>query len=270
MTAYQRALEAYNLQVAAVQGQLGAIEGRNPDLNRKLERDELRKAVLRMLTDNFASIIVGGSVQTDMEFHAMVDNGDYSYPEFSPSRAMLEGKVIQFFEQAFEWDNLVYRFYPYFWGRKEKWNQLYPLGDADPLFAEFLRAGAARVVVPVHPAYPEAVLHYLHTGEIWKGGEPPNIDDPLFISIINELRGDAQLNDDGDGLTACSLDSATPCFVDEWEVKLPTELVYLQKDSELPVFATNGTSAINVETKLDQSYPSRGRISIGAIRLLIC
>ncbi|MBY5830431.1 DUF3597 domain-containing protein [Rhizobium leguminosarum] len=260
MTAYERALAAYNEQVAAARIQQGvAIEGRNPVLNRKLERDELRKAALRMLTNNFSTLIVDGVMQTNFSVQAMQEGGDFGYPEFSPARGQFEGKIIQFFEQAFEWNNMVYRFYPYFWGRKGNWDERYPLTDVDPMFTDFLRAGAARVVVPVHPAYPEAILHFLHTAEIWNGGEPPVIDDPLYVSIVDELRSDAQVYDDGDDLAACSIDSTTPCFVDEWEVKLPTTLVYLQQDSKLPVFSSGEPAPVNIVAKLDQMVIASGQ-----------
>jgi hypothetical protein len=80
------------------------------------------------------------------------------------------------------------------------------------------------VVIPVHPSYNDAVLYYLETGEIWNGGDAPRIDDPLFISIHEELRN--QTDD---------LGNATP-EGDKWEVVLPTTLVYLQKDSDLPEY----------------------------------
>jgi hypothetical protein len=164
----------------------------------------------------------------------MRDNGEEGYPEFDVADAALEGKIIQFFEQAFEWNNIVYRFYPYQWARKEKWDDLYALTDPDPLFTDFLRAGAARVIVPVHPSYNDALLYYLETGVLWNGGEPPTINDPLYVSIVEELRSDATVNDAGDGLPLCKVDSETPCIVDEWDVKLPTNLVYLQRTPELP------------------------------------
>jgi len=248
MSAYENALAHYNEQVAAAQIQQGVeIEGRNPANNRKLERDELRKAALRVLTDDFAFLRVSGQSFFNYEFHAMSDSvGSYGYPEFDTTTAMLEGKIIQFFEQAFEWNNMVYRFYPYFWGRKENWDERYPLTDPDPMFVDFLRAGAARVVVPVHPGYAETFLYYLHTGEIWSGGEPPTIDDPLYVSIIEELRSDASVNDSGDGLPQCSTtDPTVPCIVDEWEVKVPTDLVYLQRDASLSA-AVSGISITGV------------------------
>jgi len=236
MNAYERALADYNEQVAAAQIQAGVqIEGRNPEFNRRIERDELKKGTLRLLTNNFAATRVGGDWRFSEAFNAMQDYGHYGYPDFDTGEAAVEGRMIQFFEQAFEWENMTYLLYPYMWGRKDKWDDVFPLDDPDPQFRDFLRAGAARVIVPVTPSYKETVLHYLNTNEIWNGGDPPTLDDPLYISIVDELKSETE-DDVDDDLDACSVDSGYPCLVDEWEVKLPTDLVYLQKDAALPTF----------------------------------
>ena len=238
MQAYEKALADYNEQVSAAQIQAGVrIEGRNPDLNRKLEKDELKKGVLRLLTDNFAQTRVNGTWRLDEAFDATSDFGEYGYPEFNNQEALVEGKIIQFFEQAFEWMNMTYRFYPYIWGRKENWRSVFPINDPDPQFTDFLRAGAARVVVPAHPAYAETLLHYMATSEIWNGGNPPTLNDPLYVSIVDELKADAGGDIDGT-LAACSANEGYPCLAGEWEVKLPTTLVYLQPDDELPDYTT--------------------------------
>ena len=236
VNAYQNALADYNEQVAAAQIQHGvSIQGRNPAFNRRIEQDELRKAVLRLLTNNFRSTGVGGLWYANESFNAMRDGMSYGYPEFDVDEAAKEGRIIQFFEQAFEWQNVTYRFYPYFWGRKQDWDQTFNREDVDPAFTDFLRAGSARVVVPVHPAYNEAVLYYATTNQIWNGDDPPTLNDPLFISIVEEIKADSEL-ELGDDLPACSIDSGYPCLADEWDVKVPTSLIYLQPDSELPDF----------------------------------
>ncbi|MES1240951.1 MAG: hypothetical protein ABUT39_04970 [Acidobacteriota bacterium] len=236
MNAYEKALADYNEQVASAQIQAGVqIQGRNPGFNRKIESEELKKGALRLLTDNFAQLRVGGAWRFNEMFDAMQSNGQFGYPEFNIDEATVEGRILQFFEQAFEWNNMTYRFYPYFWGRKSNWDDNFSLTDTDPQFADFLRAGAARVIIPAHPKYNEMILHYLSSNEIWNGGSPPTIDDPLYISIIDELKSDAGADLDG-VLPACSLDSGYPCLADEWEIKLPTTLVYLQPDNKLPDF----------------------------------
>ncbi|WP_211274937.1 hypothetical protein [Bacillus marinisedimentorum] len=236
MNAYEQQLAEYNEQLAAAQIQAGVeIEGRNPEFNRKIVQDELKKGSLRMLTNDFAKTRVDGTWRSNEMFNAMEDNGEYGYREFNISEAIVEGKMVQFFEQSFEWQNMTYLFYPYFWGRKSNWDKTFPLTDIDPQFTDFLRAGSARVVIPVHPEYNETVLHYMATNEIWNGGNPPALNDPLFISIIDELKENAEAYTNGE-MPVCSPDSQHPCQMDEWDVKLPTTLVYLQEDGELPDF----------------------------------
>jgi hypothetical protein len=234
MTAYQRALSEYNEQVAAAQVQAGIeIAGRNPSLNRGIEATELKKAGLRLLTDEWARTRVGGNWRFDEIFNAMQPTGSFGFSEFDVDEALVEGQIIQFFEQAFEWSNMTYRFYPYFWGRKANWKTTLPLDDTDPQFADFLRAGAARMIVSVHPAYVEAMLHYLYTNEIWNGDQPPTLDDPLFVSLVDEIRADTEADIAAD-LPRCDDSPEYPCVVSEWEVKVPTSLVYLQQDATLP------------------------------------
>jgi hypothetical protein len=157
-------------------------------------------------------------------FSAMKQKGD-NPPDFDIHQAVSEGKFEQFFEQAFEWQNITYLFYPYFWGRQSQWIAKINNYDEDPLFTQFLQAGAARVVIPVQPGYNDAVMYFLESdGAIWNGGDPPRLNDPMFISLADELR---DLTDD--------LANATP-EGDPWQVILPTTLVYLQKDATLPTF----------------------------------
>jgi hypothetical protein len=158
-------------------------------------------------------------------FDAMKQAGPAAPPDFDIFDAFSEGKIIQFFEQAFEWENITYLFYPYFWGRYAEWINKLKMSDTDPLFNKFMQAGSCKVVLPVHKAYDEAVMYFLeNNGAIWNGGDTPRLNDPLYMSIAEELRN--QTDD---------LYGAKP-EGDPWEVILPTSLVYLQKDGELPVF----------------------------------
>ncbi len=175
--AYQQQKAEFDEQVAFAQvGEGIAIEGHNPASNRETERTELRKwAIMSLTAQNF-----------DL-FNAMQEDSDGA-PLINLPEADAEGRYIQFFEQAFEWTNMTYVFYPYFWGLKQNWAEKVLLEDNDPLFARFLQAGAARVQVPVRTGYNHAVLHYFQTGgEIWEGGDPPHVDDELYLSIVDEI-----------------------------------------------------------------------------------
>ncbi|MBS0424546.1 MAG: hypothetical protein JSR71_09035 [Proteobacteria bacterium] len=215
MAAYQAQKASYDQQVAAQQTQQGVvIHGQNPLINRQIEKMELKKGCVKLLVDTWRYGTFG----------AMKQVGD-NPPDFDIHQAISEGKFEQFFEQAFEWENITYLFYPYFWGRQNQWLSKINNYDDDPLFTQFLQSGSARVVVPVHPGYNDAVMYYLeNNGAIWNGGEPPRLNDPLYISLAQELR---DITDD--------LANATP-EGDPWQVILPTTLVYLQKDSTLPTF----------------------------------
>jgi len=129
----------------------------------------------------------------------------YGYPEIDFAEAKAEGAYIAVFEQSFEWNNMVYLFYPYFWGKKDDWATVAQLRDIDPLFTQFLQAGAARVKVPVRRGFEEAILSYLASGELpGTDGVLVNADDygpdDTQLSIIDELKSQqGDNNTDGQG-----------------------------------------------------------------------
>lgn len=223
-TAYQALQTAYDQKVAQAEAAQGpVIQGQNPATNRVVEKTELKKLCITMMTGQHFDA-----------FGAMTDPPDKpkTYPEVDVLQALTEGRVEQFLEQAFEWEQMTYLFYSYFWGRKKNWVDVSLLADPDPLFAQFLTAGAARVVVPVPIAYAEAVQFMLREPgkdlgkKVWRGGERPTIEDKngLYVSITDELRSQT---DDLAGATP----EGTP-----WEFTLPTTLVWLQPDATLPTF----------------------------------
>lgn len=225
-TAFQALQSAYDQAVAKAGAQAMGIqiEGRNPGINLSIIKNELKKHCLTMLTGMQFNNFHGMSNPADQPTHL---------PEIDPIEALDEGRFIEFFEQAFEWEQITYLFYPYFWGRKSNWIMLSNQSDPDPAFMQFLQAGAVRIVLPVSRAYDDAMAYFLQprhpsipvAQRIWQGGGPPTITDPLFVSIADELR--AQTDD---------LAGAVP-EGDPWEFTVPTTLVWLQPDGTLPVFA---------------------------------
>ena len=220
--AYLALEKEYQQKVAQAKAAVGImIEGRNPAANRVIERNELKKLCITMMTG-----------QHFKQFNSMTDPPDKPahYPEIMINDALGEGRIIQFFEQAFEWEQMTYVYYPYFWGRKKNWVEVNRITDPDPMFEQFRTAGAARVVVPVPMAYVKAVQYLLQqdvplSQKVWGGGDRPTLDDPLYESIAQEMK---DRTDD--------LDGARP-EGDPWEFTLPTTLVWLQPDSTLPSFS---------------------------------
>jgi hypothetical protein len=159
------------------------IQGNNPNINRKIEREELKKRAIEILSgqrfESFDGAVNGLQMQS-------------GYPEILFNEARDEGKTVKYFEQVFEWENMTYIFYPYFWGRKNNWLTITSLTDEnDPLFERFLHAGYARVVVPVRRGFEEYASGFCGYFSWLADMNPqyaPGVDAPWFVSIADELR----------------------------------------------------------------------------------
>ncbi len=203
-TAYERALA----EARAAAGV--AIRGRNPLINQRILEAELRKQAITLITGQ------------QFDGFGALELSSQGYPQPNLARNEQQAPYIRFFEQAFEWEHQMYFFYPYFWGLKKAWNRRVLLDDVDPLFSDFLRAGAARVVFPVRPGFEAAVVHYLETGEIWNGGVPPDISSSQYVPILKEIQ-EAQGAPEGEVPVG-----------EPWLVRLPTTLVKLRANDDLP------------------------------------
>lgn len=205
---YEQDLEAAKL-AANAQAQQASTLDMSPSQNAKIIRAELKKHCISILTQ-----------QRYEDFNSTRDTDP---PLFDFQEAADQGTFVRFFEQAFEWDQLQYVFYPYFWGRGSTWAARYSRNDIDPDFLEYLQAGAARVVAPVRPGFERAVTHYLETGEIWNGeGAPPQINSPLYVSILDELKQRAEAP------------AGEIAVGDPWTTSVPTPLVILRAEAGLP------------------------------------
>jgi hypothetical protein len=185
MNAYNDLQSRYDnaIKTARAQASDNLISGTNPETNRETEKIELKKGCIALLTQQNYDL-----------FDSMKRNAaPYGYPEIAFDDAEVEGRFIQFFENAFEWTNMLYIFYPYFWGNKDEWVTISQIVDDDPLYTRFLQAGSARVQVPVRPGFEKSMLHFLNGNGIWYGevtlvnSEDGQLD-PLYVSILDELK----------------------------------------------------------------------------------
>jgi len=197
--------------------------GQNPAANRIIERTELKKACIARLA---ATDLVDAQLG---DIH--VDGQAPLFPRPNvppaPNTNIVGGDqaaFLRFFEQVFEWEHMMYLFYPYYWARRERWYDNAIADNPDPLFAEFLKAGAARVVVPVRPQLEGDLRYYLMTGQIWGGGAMPGITDTDYLSITEEIKA----RDNAPGVETAQ--------GEPWEVSLPTTLVRLRGDDTLPMW----------------------------------
>lgn len=183
----------------------------SPGRNQEIVKEELKKHVISMLT----------GVDFNGRGSLIVDPAYGNQPYIDMELAKLFGPEIQFVEQAFEWANISYVLYPYFWAARTRWPDTAPLDGADPDFVRFLRAGSARVVVPARPGYEAAVQLYAKFGVLWGGGPVPAPNHPGYISIAEEIKSLQRAPEDGER-------------GESWEVRLPTSLVCLGKGEGLP------------------------------------
>jgi hypothetical protein len=117
---------------------------------------------------------------------------------------------------------MVYVFQPYFWARKSTWDHRLLLSDTDAEFAAFLRAGYARVQIPLRPGFEEFALAFFETGEVPQT-HPSGVVGEDYLSIVEELRAMFGGGDRG-------------VLVDSFEVRLPTTLHTLRTQPGLPVW----------------------------------
>ncbi|CAM3380692.1 hypothetical protein [Zobellia roscoffensis] len=178
MDDYKERLEEYHDEKEAT-NELITIGGRNPFLNREIERTELKRHIIAILMNNYFKGL--GSIISITE--------PCDYPEIDFEKMEKEAHIVRFFEQVIEWKYMNYLFYPSYWARKCKWVELLEEDTGDPLFDKFLTSGSARVQIPVRPGMEDKFNWFLRQREIWaETGEPPVFSDDEYVSMIQELK----------------------------------------------------------------------------------
>jgi hypothetical protein len=225
INAYDQIAQAYfavkrqhDEEIAALSVRQGVeISGSSPERNKEIIRDELKKLVIEMLT--------GAQFKGRAALRLTEDGKELiKPPQVDLLLAPKVSSEILFLEQAFEWENLTYIFYPYYWAGATRWPELADLNSDDADFARFCRAGSARIVVPARPGFEEQVNIYTHFGVLWGGGPVPSTLDENYISVAEEIKAQQQAPRDGER-------------GESWEVRLPTTLVWLENNAGLPTKA---------------------------------
>lgn len=110
----------------------------------------------------------------------------YTSTENMENETEVSGEIIKFLSQAIEWENVVYVLYPYFWANKENRKYKMFLHHPDKMHRDFLRAGAARVVLTVRRGFENAFINAVENGPL----AGLATDHPI-VSIANELQIEA-------------------------------------------------------------------------------
>lgn len=140
---------------------------------RRLEREQIMRATLSWLFPGFgdASSVLEGL-------------GDpSSLPTATWQKVMQYGQYIRFVQSAIDWDNVLVLLYPYFWDTPENRQEKLLLNHPDPLHRDFLRAGAARVILAIQPGYEDDVVSLLDQGQFGTLGQ-----DTVFAKVARDVR----------------------------------------------------------------------------------
>lgn len=222
--AYQIALFQYEQQQAYLLAEAEAQDieevdfGNPPAANKKIIETELKKHCLSIIQDQPAGILVTPHTGEP--------------PTFNSEDAKRDGEIIRFLEIAFEWSQMQYVFYPYFWARQDfdqdqestlkGWRDRFVEKNNDFTMQQFMKAGYARVVVPVRENFQDAVSHFIETGEVYFGLGEPKFFNPLYVSITDEIK---ERTGAGQGEVPVG---------DPWETRLPTAAIIVKDLDQLP------------------------------------
>jgi hypothetical protein len=225
---YYNQLAEYNQSIAEAKASGIQILDSNPLFYRQIEQNVLRENCISYLLDH-------SNPNSLKQFGLKMYNNNESFTNFQVNldkRMDDYGSFAKFMEQAFEWNLISYNFYPYYWANKEEWKDLYQFESNDAIFRSFMQAGMARVMVTVKPGFEDAVMHYMAFGQIWNGGQMPVLGNPLYLSIVDELKEQEYVVEE------------------TWTTTLPTQLIALQK-SGVSVDAEGLPTLDTCEAKLD-------------------
>jgi len=219
--------QAYDQALAAVQAkQVAAVDAMTSmlrdDQYRSIEATELKRGCIDLLTEGTAIGATSIALATDgtpTTIYRAADAGALANWR-SPLK---NGAVADFFEQAFDWTQMTYTFYPYYWTDTARWKDLAQASSADPLFEQFLRAGNASVLVPVQPGCERSVIFFLKTGLIWASRYLPLFNDQDMLDVYADVELARQID-------------PPEQIGDSWDIRLPTSLMMLQDDDTLPTF----------------------------------
>ena len=118
MDAYDKKVEQYNDFIRSehdLNNNKDAIRLKfNPAINRAMERRELKRCAIELLTK-------GTDIQLAKDRYTTSSN---NIPMINSDGLTKDAAVIKFFEQAFDWEIMAYSLCPYFYAKTNAWKDL--------------------------------------------------------------------------------------------------------------------------------------------------
>jgi hypothetical protein len=173
---YEKLIEAYENLKAEAENKMSSWNPESPGLSsarkKALIKNELKKRVLsKMFRCNPFWITDHYEVGKEYEGDCCLDT--------------LNAEKISFIENAFDWDNITYEFYPYLYADKKNWAGFLNLTDDDPHFEAFMQASCATVNIPVHrdPMKETAAVNFIMNNSIANYEVVPASMQPLLDEL---------------------------------------------------------------------------------------
>ena len=227
-------------KILNIQTQIDAIEAQSrveqelnfspdsPEMLRSKERTELKRLCLQLLGQEAQQR--NPEINTPLFMEHPSDNANFDNTIF-PIQHYIDlqtlqrlSKEVRFGEQAFEWHNISYTLYPYFWNQRRQWPDKASIKHPDNEHEEFLKSGYVRVLVPVRENWEEVVRNFLFRGiQALDFTDTLTVTDPLWLPLYTELREKQNASDEEFEV------------VDRWDADVPTNLVMLSgREEDLP------------------------------------
>ncbi|HYD80322.1 MAG TPA: hypothetical protein VEC06_10975 [Paucimonas sp.] len=203
---YERLLQAYQEACLTYDAQLAArTEAASAGRSGEVQRNTLRQACLQLLAP------AGGTLDSGM------------------------------LDPLLSWDAMTWHYESWQAGKPGAWPEPVAAGVTRPsserLFACFLKAASARVLLPVNPGWEGWMLFLLMFGRPWVGG-PASV--PVIgasVLLLEEIREPECVRVVGaSGELVCIPDLPNDIPPPSWTVRIPTSMLYLQGDASLPAF----------------------------------
>jgi hypothetical protein len=186
-------------------------KGRHPFVDKEILMAEIKRAAIYMMCEDF-----------EREGVMSWKTEPCGYPEMVRPEAGTKTRDWYFWERAFDWNLMSFKFYDYFWNDMCKWPETFHPDHPNYMFNAFLRAGFMRVMLPAGVGMDQDVLWYIKTKEKWGPTKdyPTDPSDPRWVNVVQELKWSRDCyQNDREGMVIGVLDPITSVKTNEVIIK---------------------------------------------------
>jgi hypothetical protein len=188
-TAYYANQQTISAQISALQQQIDSVDTLTL---RREEHDEIMKTVLRWLLGPFevfmpaqvSQELFQGQPGADLEYGIDFTGSNTTLTTFAWTTVENYEAIVNFINQAVDWDNIIYFLYSYFWDVPESWDFIRQIQHPDSTRQAFLRAGSARVILTVRKGWELAWAYFVAYGSTVL---PEDLPSHPYLTIAQQI-----------------------------------------------------------------------------------